>query len=223
MKTEFKLFAGVLLAAGISLPAAAQLGPYRRFTAPPMDPNRNELQIYVPLAQASARETPELNPHSIATASWLAAPVGSRNRAPDLKHGDSDYLLESFSESGGILHIVVRGPAGAGGPEIRVTHPQSGIGSSAQASRVTPAAGGARYQFQVRAPHYLLTAARGRGSSDSGHYDVSFSPRQAAPPAEMQRKGTFAGQPREYQAPQGPPSSIRSRVAGKRQIFRGDR
>lgn len=226
-KKTFAVLAAAMVV-GTAAPSLAQLGPYRRFTQPAVDPNRNEIEIYVPLVYANGRDQRGTFSHMVSVASWLATPVGAAAEKPDLQHKNGEFVLERFAPirqgREAMLEVVIRGNASADAtpPAIRITHSETAIGSSATAQVTAAGPGMARYRFVVRAPHYLLNVGRPASEMATQRYDISLLPRSAEPIPSLKRNATFAGQPREYAAPQAPSSTVRTSVAGERQESRRD-
>jgi len=226
-KKTFAVLAAAMIA-GTAAPSLAQVGPYRRFTQPTVDPNRNELQIYVPLVYANGKDERGTYSHMVSVASWLATPVGAAAEKPDLQHKDGEFVLERFAPirqgRDAMLEVIIKGKSSQDvtPPEVRITHSESAIGASATAQVTAAGPGMARYRFLVRPPHHLLNVGLPASGLASQRYDISLLPRSAEPIPELKRNATFAGQPREYATPEAPPSTVRSRVAGERQESRRD-
>jgi hypothetical protein len=230
---KWPAFAIVAITVAAASGAGAQdEGPYRRFTRPPIDPNRNNRMIYAPVVAAYPGSRPAGLPYDVSAATWYQQPLGSRAVKPDKVLDDGTYVLERFGalRDGGasVFEVVItRTPAlpGAPVPELRVVHPDSAI-SAAGFPTVTQTAGGTTYRFLVRPPLAgFIPTGSAATAQDLSRYELRFLPaREVRNPAWMRQAGTFAGASVESRMAEGPPRlPIEERVAGKRLEFRSAR
>ena len=213
--------------------ARAEDGPYRHFTRPAIDPNRNDRIIYVPVALGYTEGPRPGMPHDVSAATWYLEPLGSREAKPDKVLDDARYVLERFEtvRVGGrpMLEVVItRYPAPAAGtdvPLLRVVEPESNISAAATAT-VSAIPGGVRYRFLVEPPLRNFAPEGDPGMVPAtDRYSLLFMPaRDVKYPAAMRQLGTFAGASVETRMQQGPPQlPVQERVAGKRLEFRNTR
>jgi hypothetical protein len=221
-------FAASAIALAAACGASAEDGPYRHFTRPAIDTNRNDRIIYAPVATAYPGARPGELPHDVSVATWYALASGQTAK-PDKVLDNGRYVLERFEtiRNGAepALEVVIsRYPAPTGGdvPLLRVVDRDSNISSAATPiSSAIP--GGVRYRFQVRPPLHDFAAMSNPGSRrEAQQYMLRFLPaRPVAQPAAMRRAGTFGGASTETVMSQGPPQlTVAERVAGKRLEFR---
>ncbi|MCC2670205.1 MAG: hypothetical protein K0Q72_2676 [Armatimonadetes bacterium] len=210
--------------------AVAQDGPYRRFTQPPIDPNRNNRMIYAPVASAYPGSRPADQPHDVSAATWFQQSLGSRAARPDKVLDGGSYVLERFTTIGNgdnpMFEVVVTRtpapPAGTALPALRVVHPDSAI-SAAALPTMTQASGSATYRFLVRPPLAGFTpVASAPGGQNASRYELRFLPAgEVRNPVWMRQAGTFAGAGVEARMSQAPPQlPVEERVAGRRLEFR---
>ena len=222
---------GKLLTAGalaflVAAPASAQSpdGNYRRFSQEPMDTNRSNRIVYVPLGWAFPGPRPATQPHDASSATWYQLPVGVRGVRPDKNLERAEYRLESFQPlpgDGRRLRVVITRTGGGdiGTPELAVVHTKSQI-SATGSPRVEAIPGGTRYTFVVTPPDLGVP---GRAAAE--RYEIRFFPATEVPePPRIARKPTFDGADPQVRAAQGPPRlPYAERVAGKRLEYRAGR
>jgi hypothetical protein len=224
------LLASAVLTTVMGTAALAQdpAGPPRRFTEYPIDPNRNNKVVYVPLGWAFPGPRPAQQPYDVSTATWYAEPLGIRGEKPDKVLDGAHYTLEEFSAPKPIrgepamIRVVIsrRGGPAESVPELQIMSTQSNITVRAEPT-MESISGGTRYTFIAMPPEF------GFGSSgQADRYEIRFMssrPNQKLP-AGLVRRPTFGGEEPELRALQPPPQLPRTeRVAGKRLEYRSAR
>lgn len=221
------------LAVVLAAPAAAQVGPYRRFTEPAIDPNRNNRIIYAPVFSSFSERKPPQRPHDVASASWYLRHPGERDAVPDSVRDDGSYRLERFEgvrlpgESVDRLRVtIIRRPAPPPGlPQIRVIHRDSAL-TSLGFPTVESIPGGVRYTFLVMSPHVTAALPDARlGTPGVDSFDLRFMPaHEVRLPPHLVRAPTFSGAEPEVRQVMPPPRlPYLERVAGKRIEYRSGR
>jgi len=230
---RWPVIAGAVIALGAAGVVNAEDGPYRRFTRPQIDTNRNNRMVYVPVVSAFSEPRPADMPFDVASAAWYSQPLGSRGVKPDKVLDRDTYHLERFdtarSGDSTVFEVVItRSPAPPADwdvPLLRVVETNSSI-SSAATPTTTPMSGGVRYRFLVRPPLQGLTpTSNGANRSGAERYQLAFLPaRGVKEPPALRRAATFDGASVETRMQQGPPQlTVAERVAGKRLEFRSAR
>jgi hypothetical protein len=221
------------IAVAAAAPALADVGgPFRRFTANPLEVNRNERMVYVPLARAFTDAQPPGMPYHVAAATWRAQPLGSAGAAPDQILDPAGYVLESFRvlEAPGIPRrevVITRRPGfpGEAPPMIDVLHPENFISARATPERIEPAAGGMRYTFVVVPPLVPAPPAPDETRPRANRYTLRLLPAyEVRQPPHMVRAPTFGGAGRVWKEHMAPPRlPVTERVAGRRMEYRSPR
>ncbi|MGV3719647.1 MAG: hypothetical protein ACO1SX_01960 [Actinomycetota bacterium] len=230
---RWPVIAGAIIALGATGMVKAEDGPYRRFTRPQIDTNRNNRMVYVPVASAFPGSRPAEMPYDVASAAWYARPLGSRDVKPDKVLDGDTYQLERFDtarngDSTVFEVVITRSPAPPADwdiPLLRVVEGRSNI-SSAATPTTTPIDGGVRYRFLVRPPlEGFAPTPNGVNRSEAVRYQLAFLPaREVKEPPALRRAATFDGASVETRMQQGPPQlTVAERVAGKRLEFRSSR
>jgi hypothetical protein len=231
---RWQLCAAVAIAAVVAGPARAQGsqdGNIRRFTSEPMDTNRSERIIYVPVGWKFAGPKPGRMPYDVSTATWYAQPIGSRGVLPNKVLDKADYRLESFDMTDDARVRVVmtrRATDGAdmGAPQIQVTNTDTHITVHGY-PQVERTAEGVRYTYVAPAPEIGFVPRRAASTSGNAErYELRFLPeREVKLPASVARKPTFGGDDIETRMSRSLPQlPAVERVAGRRIEYRkGDR
>lgn len=231
---RWPVIAGAALVLAATGSVWAEDGPYRRFTRPLIDTNRNNRAVYVPVLSAFSESRPAELPYDVASAAWYARPLGSRAVKPDKVLDGDAYHLERFeaarSGDAPVFEVVITRspappPADWDTPLLRVVEVNSAI-SSAATPTTTAIPGGVRYRFLVRPPlQGFIPTSDTVNRSGAERYQLAFLPsRDVKEPPALRRAATFDGASVETRMQQGPPQlPVAERVAGKRLEFRSTR
>lgn len=224
-----RLWIAAALAALLGTAARAQIDPYRRFTRDPLDVNRSNQIVYVPLGWAFPGPRPPHQPYSVAVASWFAVAPGSGQAPADRALDDGRYVLQRFERiqsgrrRGWLRGEIVRRPAPpaeAAPPRVEVVH-RGTLLTARTLATAEPLPDGVRYRFEVPSPEQGFAGPEPGGAG----YEVRLLPaREVRPPAEIVRKPTFGGGDEWARLMPPPPQlPVAERVAGRRIEYRSPR
>jgi hypothetical protein len=227
-----QLLVGIALALLTAVPGRAQDAAERRFTQPPIDPNRNHKVIYVPLGWKFPGARPATQPYDVSAASWYQQRIGARDRRPDNVLDGAEYTLERFDVLRGAggqsqLRVVIfRRPSkgdssfeGLNRPELQIVDTRSRITATGY-PQIERADGGTRYTYVVLPPSFDFTRT---SAVDADRFELRFLPAsEVRLPRSIVRAPTFGGYDVQTRMSQGPPRVRTSeRVAGSREEFKG--